>query len=55
MKDLQVAGEKAGDDEPYSEQETAARRERTLKQLLTGKPESQQAVADKVRRRRQSK
>ena len=55
MKDLQVSGKKPSSDETFSEAETEARREMILKQLLGAKHETQDAVAEKARRRRQSK
>ena len=54
-KELQVSGEQPQNGETYSETETDARREKILKQMLGSKPEPQEAVADKARRRRQSK
>lgn len=50
-----MSGDQPKSDKTLSEAETEARREKILKQMLGGKPESQGAVAEKARRRRQSK
>ena len=50
-----MSGDQPKTGETYSEAETDARREKILKQMLGSKPEPQEAVAEKARRRRQSK